>query len=67
MDRFQLEERLIVFTKVPTDLAAFIEEVITRIRRWRFQMNMQMTQVMFNAKKQTVEIIKSCSGICLFG
>lgn len=51
MDRFQLEERLIVFTKIPTDLAVFIEEAITRIRGWRFQMNMQTTRVTFNAKK----------------
>lgn len=29
MDRFQLKERLIVFTKIPIDLAAIIKEVIT--------------------------------------
>lgn len=29
MERFQLKERLIVFTKIPTDLAAIIKEVIT--------------------------------------
>lgn len=32
MDRFQLKERLIVFTKIPTDLAAIIKEVITEDR-----------------------------------
>lgn len=51
MDRFQLEERLIVFTKIPTDLAVFIKEAIAGIRGWRFQMNMQTTPVVFNAKK----------------
>lgn len=36
------EERLIVFAKknFPTDLAAINREVITKVREWRFQMNM---------------------------
>lgn len=46
------KERLIVFAKnFPTDLASINREVITKVREWRFQMNMQKTEVMFNAKK----------------
>lgn len=47
MEWFQFEER----QKSP-ELAAIIKEVmIPRIRGWRFQMNMQTTNVMFNAEK----------------
>lgn len=51
MERFRLEERLIVFTKIPTDLAAIIKEVITEDKGMEIQMNMQRIKVMFNAKK----------------
>lgn len=51
MERFRLEERLIVFTKIPTDLAAIIKEVITEDKGMEIQMNMQTIKVMFNAKK----------------
>lgn len=43
MERFQLKERLIVFTKIPTDLAAIISG--------RFQMTLQMAGAMLNAEK----------------
>lgn len=32
MEWFQLKERLIVFTKIPTDLAAIIKEVIPEVQ-----------------------------------
>lgn len=52
MELFGLKKGWLFLQKIfPTDLASINREVITKVREWGFQMNMQKTEVMFNAKK----------------
>lgn len=49
MERFQLKERLIVFTKIPTDLAAMIKDVISEDQDMEISEEYASDRALFNA------------------